>query len=105
MYIYISSTSQITIHISSFLRRGHCKTASSCISKREIRIDDTADLARGRKSSKNNDEDIGGNRLKGQEGLGNRAVGRAPWQTIAAFRFVVRKRTGVREGYTPKRDE
>lgn len=44
----------------------------------------------------------GGGQLKGQEGFRNRAVGRAPWQATAAFRFVVHECTGVREGYTPK---
>lgn len=61
MNLYIS---RITVHISSFLRRGHCRTASLRIFKREIRIDDTADLASGRKSSKNNDEDVRGTDLR-----------------------------------------
>jgi len=54
MYLHLG------LHISSFLRREHRRIASSRISKREIRIDDTADLAYGRKLSKNNDEDIEG---------------------------------------------
>jgi len=51
------STSRITYSVS--FGGEHRRIASSRISKREIRIDDTADLAY-RKSFKNNDEDIEG---------------------------------------------
>lgn len=63
------------------------RIALSRISKRKIRIDDTADLACGHGLSKNNGEDRGRGRvrLKGQEEFRNRVVGRARWRASARF--------------------
>lgn len=74
--IHFSYCIHLCVHISArdtyiqFLLEGtlqiYMRTASSRISKREIRIDDTADLACGHGSSKNNGEDRG--MRKGWEG-------------------------------------
>jgi len=102
---YISSFCTYCIHVSMYLGlqsiypvsfRGDIAKLLLCVSLNEryalmIQLISPAGANRPRTMTKMSK----GDRLKGQKGLRNHAVGRAPWQTTAAFHFVIRKRIRV----------